>query len=78
MEGRVLEAIEAARPYTRHYQIAAPRDRGEPEEGGEIDLAAALAAIDGGGYGGWVGCEYRPRGDTRDGLAWIGRLGLSL
>ncbi|MEW5962897.1 MAG: 2-oxo-tetronate isomerase [Pseudomonadota bacterium] len=78
MEGRVPEAIQMARPYTRHYQIAAPRDRGEPEEGGELDLRAAFADIDAGGYAGWIGCEYRPRGDTRAGLEWFRRLGLSL
>jgi hydroxypyruvate isomerase len=23
------------------------------------------------GYAGWVGCEYRPRGQTEAGLGWI-------
>jgi hydroxypyruvate isomerase len=23
------------------------------------------------GYGGWVGCEYRPRARTEDGLSWL-------
>jgi len=23
------------------------------------------------GYDGWVGCEYRPRGITEHGLAWL-------
>ena len=23
------------------------------------------------GYAGWVGCEYRPRGRTVDGLGWL-------
>lgn len=78
MEGRVPEAIELARPYTRHYQIAAARDRGEPEPADAIDLAAAFAAIDASGYAGWVGCEYRPRGDTLAGLDWVRRLGLEL
>ena len=25
------------------------------------------------GYEGWVGCEYRPRGRTADGLGWMAR-----
>ncbi|EGH49557.1 hydroxypyruvate isomerase, partial [Pseudomonas syringae pv. pisi str. 1704B] len=23
------------------------------------------------GYSGWIGCEYRPKGDTSAGLAWL-------
>jgi 2-dehydrotetronate isomerase len=23
------------------------------------------------GYAGWIGCEYRPRGDTVEGLKWM-------
>ena len=23
------------------------------------------------GYEGWIGCEYRPRGKTSDGLGWM-------
>jgi len=23
------------------------------------------------GYEGWVGCEYRPKGKTEDGLGWF-------
>ena len=23
------------------------------------------------GYDGWIGCEYRPRGVTEDGLGWL-------
>jgi hydroxypyruvate isomerase len=28
------------------------------------------------GYGGWVGCEYNPVGDTAAGLAWRRRYGV--
>jgi len=27
--------------------------------------------IDGLGYSGWIGCEYKPAGPTRDGLGWL-------
>jgi hydroxypyruvate isomerase len=23
------------------------------------------------GYQGWIGCEYRPKGKTEDGLGWL-------
>jgi len=78
MEGQVLEGIAAARSRTRHYQIAAARDRGEPEAGDAIDFAAAFRAIDATGYGGWIGCEYRPRGGTLAGLDWTEQLGVRL
>jgi hydroxypyruvate isomerase len=40
-----------------------------------VDALAApspflLAHLDALGYGGWVGCEYNPRGDTVEGLKW--------
>ncbi len=75
MEGGVAEAIAENVDITRHYQIAGPPDRGEPDAG-DLDYAALLAAIDATGYGGWVGCEYRPRGDTTAGLAWMKKLGV--
>ena len=28
------------------------------------------------GYGGWVGCEYRPAGDTVAGLKWRQEFGV--
>lgn len=77
MEGGVAEAIAENVDITRHYQIASPPDRGEPDSG-ELDFVELLAAIDSTGYGGWVGCEYRPRGDTLAGLSWVKTLGLEL
>ena len=31
----------------------------------------AVGELDRLGYGGFVGCEYNPRGKTTDGLAWF-------
>jgi len=59
-----------------HIQIAAVPSRAEPDEG-EIAYDRVLAAIDALGYAGWIGCEYKPRGNTDDGLVWFDRLGLS-
>jgi hydroxypyruvate isomerase len=30
-----------------------------------------FAELDRLGYGGFVGCEYNPRGNTTDGLGWF-------
>ncbi|MET0351519.1 MAG: 2-oxo-tetronate isomerase [Rhizobacter sp.] len=55
-----------------HLQIAGVPSRQEPDTG-ELALDALLAEIDAAGYTGHVGCEYRPRGDTSAGLAWLRR-----
>ena len=28
------------------------------------------------GYSGWIGCEYRPKGETKTGLSWAKRYGI--
>ena len=48
--------------------------RAEPDEG-EIAYPAVFAELDRLGYAGWIGCEYKPRADTDDGLAWMRMLG---
>ncbi len=69
VEGEVAGAIARYASITRHYQIAGPPDRGEPVPS-ELDVADLFARIDAMGYSGWIGCEYRPRGRTEDGLGW--------
>jgi hydroxypyruvate isomerase len=76
-EGDVEAAIAEFAPLVRHYQVASPPDRGEPDAG-EIDHARLFELIDRTGYAGWIGCEYKPRGDTRAGLAWVERCGVRL
>ena len=44
--------------------------RGEPGTG-EVNCPFLFDALDRDGYPGWIGCEYRPRGDTSAGLGWI-------
>jgi hydroxypyruvate isomerase len=68
--GDLERRIEAALPWIGHVQIAAVPDRGEPD-GGEIHYPHLFGVLDRLGYGGWVGCEYRPRGRTEAGLGWL-------
>ncbi|SDI96711.1 hydroxypyruvate isomerase [Pseudomonas flavescens] len=56
-----------------HIQIAGVPDRHEPDLG-ELNYAHLFEVIDSLGYTGWIGCEYRPRGDTSEGLGWLRRL----
>lgn len=76
MEGHTAEAIRDYAPLVGHYQIAGPPDRGEPIPS-ELDVPALFKAIDATGYGGFVGCEYRPRAGTLAGLGWRTAAGIS-
>lgn len=77
MEGDVEAAIAEFGPLARHYQCADPPDRGEPSLR-TIDYAHLFRLIDASGYDGWIGCEYKPRGATLDGLAWPAACGVTL
>lgn len=53
-----------------HVQVASVPTRNEPDEG-EINYRHIFKLLDDMGYDGYVGCEYRPRGRTEDGLGWL-------
>jgi hydroxypyruvate isomerase len=76
-EGDVATAIKEFGPLARHYQVANPPDRGEPDEG-ELNHAWLFREIDASGFAGYVGCEYRPRRGTAEGLKWAAACGVKL
>jgi hydroxypyruvate isomerase len=76
-EGDVAMAIEEFGPLARHYQVANPPDRGEPDQG-ELNHRWLFELIDRSGYAGWVGCEYKPRRGTVEGLKWAAACGVKL
>ena len=76
-DGDVAVAIKEYVALARHYQIANPPDRGEPDAG-DLNYAWLLKEIDASGYKGWVGCEYKPRRGTVEGLAWTKACGVTL
>jgi hydroxypyruvate isomerase len=53
-----------------HVQIASVPARHEPDDG-EVNYPFLFRQLDELGYEGWIGCEYRPRGVTEDGLGWL-------
>jgi hydroxypyruvate isomerase len=53
-----------------HIQVAGVPERHEPDLG-ELNYPYLFELIDALGYDGWIGCEYRPRGDTSAGLGWL-------
>jgi hydroxypyruvate isomerase len=73
--GDLIKRFEAHFPVVGHVQIAAVPSRHEPDEG-EVNYPAIYAALDRIGYGGWIGCEYRPRAKTEDGLGWARAYGV--
>ena len=69
MEGDLAQTIERLLPRIGHMQLADVPGRHEPGTG-EVNFEFLLRHIDRLGYGGWIGCEYNPLGDTSEGLAW--------
>lgn len=70
VEGDLTRKFEHFAPGVGHIQVASVPDRHEPD-GGEINYPHLFALMDKLKYDGWVGCEYRPRGQTSAGLAWL-------
>ena len=75
MGGDLLTRFQKYLPAIGHVQIAAVPSRGEPDEG-EVNYPAVFEAIDRSGYSGWIGCEYKPRTRTEDGLGWAKKYGV--
>lgn len=73
MEGDLAMKLNKYLAYCGHIQIAGVPKRNEPDTG-EVDYAYLLNYLDQIGYSGWVGCEYKPAGNTVDGLAWFRRM----
>jgi hydroxypyruvate isomerase len=69
MRGDLARQIEAHLPLIGHIQIAGNPGRHEPDVG-EINYSYLFDLMDNLGYRGWVGCEYKPAGDTAGGLGW--------
>lgn len=69
MEGDLARTVERLLPRIGHVQLADNPGRNEPGTG-EINYSWLLSRLDALGYGGWIGCEYKPAGDTVAGLGW--------
>lgn len=69
MEGDLARTIEAHLPQIAHIQLADNPGRNEPGTG-EINYAFLFEHLQKIGYSGWIGCEYKPKSGTREGLSW--------
>jgi hydroxypyruvate isomerase len=75
LEGHLAETLRANVDLLQHVQIAGVPGRHEPDVG-EIHYPFLFDLLDAIGYGGWVGCEYRPRAGTQAGLGWARSYGI--
>jgi hydroxypyruvate isomerase len=65
----LARTIERLLPRIGHIQLADNPGRNEPGTG-EINYPWLLQRLDQLGYGGFVGCEYKPAAETKAGLDW--------
>ncbi|KAB2966717.1 hydroxypyruvate isomerase family protein [Zoogloea sp.] len=70
MEGELAASVAKYLPRIAHIQLADNPGRHEPGSG-EIHYPWLLRHIDGLGYEGWIGCEYKPATTTAGGLGWL-------
>lgn len=73
MEGNLTENLRRHIGMIGHVQVADSPGRGEPGTG-EINYRYVLGVLEGLGYEGYVGLEYKPAsGSTVESLAWLPR-----
>ncbi|CAI2438832.1 HPr family phosphocarrier protein [Serratia liquefaciens] len=70
VDGNISGLMRSLAGRYAHIQIASVPERHEPDDG-ELNYPWLFEQLDALGYQGWIGCEYRPRGDTAAGLDWL-------
>lgn len=70
MEGDLAPTIEKHLARIAHVQLADNPGRHEPGTG-EINYPFLFAHLERLGYDGWIGCEYKPKAGTAQGLGWL-------
>ena len=75
MEGSLAAGFAQHRAIIAHIQVSGVPGRHEPDVG-EINYPYLFDMLDAAGYEGWVGCEYRPKGGTLEGLGWLEPYGI--
>ncbi len=73
MEGELAATVQKHLARIGHIQLADNPGRNEPGTG-EINYGFLFRHLDALGWKGYIGCEYKPRTNTVDGLKWIKEL----
>lgn len=71
INGNVTNTFKELSDYIGHVQIAQVPHRHEPDVPGELNFDYVFQAMKDNGYDGWVGCEYKPKNETEQGLKWV-------
>lgn len=69
-EGELIGTFRKHQAQIAHVQLADNPGRNEPGTG-EIAYPFVFETLDASGYNGWIGCEYKPRATTQEGLGWL-------
>jgi hydroxypyruvate isomerase len=69
MEGDIARTLQRHLDRIAHVQLADNPGRNEPGTG-EINYPFLFRYLDEIGYRGWIGCEYKPKTTTVEGLGW--------
>jgi hydroxypyruvate isomerase len=69
MEGDIARTLQKHLDRIAHVQLADNPGRNEPGTG-EINFPFLFRCLDRIGYSGWIGCEYKPKTTTTEGLGW--------
>ena len=77
MEGALAATLRANIDVIAHCQIGGVPGRHEPDRAQEVNYPYLLDLLDELGFGGWVGCEYRPAAGTLAGLRWARPYGIT-
>ena len=70
MEGELSATAQKYLARIAHVQLADNPGRNEPGTG-EMNYPFLFRHLDAIGYTGWIGCEYKPKTTTVEGLGWI-------
>ncbi|MCL7930752.1 hydroxypyruvate isomerase [Halomonas llamarensis] len=70
MEGDLAPTMEKHLARIAHVQLADNPGRHEPGTG-EINYPFLFSHLERLGYDGWIGCEYKPKTTTSEGLGWL-------
>lgn len=70
MEGDLAPTLSEHLSQIQHVQLADNPGRHEPGTG-EINYPFLFNHLDSIGYDGWIGCEYKPKTTTQEGLIWL-------
>jgi hydroxypyruvate isomerase len=70
VEGDLAYMLRRWIDHVGHIQIASVPTRNEPDTG-EVNYTYLFQLLDELCYDGWIGCEYRPRAGTSEGLGWL-------